>query len=321
MNLLTSTVVAGLLVGAAINSALAQESEFPTSPVTLVVPFSAGGMTDLSAGKLPDGLAQLWHESVIVENKPGAGSMTGTVEVVNTEPDGHRLLYSASALSIHRAIASSLPFDPLDDLLPINLTGQGATIVAVGPNVRARTIDDLIAESRGRPMFYATSGSGSFNHLAGEALNLSLGTEMQAVHYKGGADAVNDVVGGRADIYLGGMPAVQGFVAGGQLRILATMTRERAPTLPDVPTLSELGYDDAEVYSWTGVFAPAGTPASIVDRINADIGKVVTEPGYREFLAANEMSATPVDPEAFKAFVERDMELSQTIARKRAISE
>ena len=321
MKLMQNVGLAAALLGASAGLAHAEADQFPTGPVALIVPFSPGGVVDLGARVLAEELGKLWGEPVVVENKPGGGSIIGTMDVVRAEADGQTLLFTSSSLPVNRAIKPSLPFDPLEDLVPVSLIGRGATIVSVGPRVEATSIEELAAEASERPIFFGTSGHGSSSHLSGEALNLALGTEMEPVHYKSGGEAVLDIVASRADLNVGNLPAVQSFLADGRIRVLAVLGDERLAALPDVPTMAELGYDNAEVYSWTAVFAPAGTQEAVVERINADIGTVLEGEKFQDFMTTSQMFAAPDETADFAAFVAREMDFWATIAREREITE
>lgn len=312
-------IAAALMLSPSMSSA-GEADAYPSSAVTIVVPFSAGGSVDLGARNLAEGLSELWGKPVVVENKPGGGTMIGTLDVAQAPADGLRLLYISSSFTAGPAIKSDLPYDPMKDFIPVAQTGDGLGIISVGPRVKATNIKELIAETRERNVFYTTSGNGSFGHLSSEAVNGILGTEMKPVHYKSGSESIVDVAGGRADLYIGSVPSVKPFLPNGEVRILATMSRERAPSLPDVPTLIELGYDNAYISSWWGVFAPAGTPEDVVAKINKGINTVLENPRYREFLSSNEAAFVAMTPSEFREFVQADLEKWREVAKKRGIA-
>jgi tripartite-type tricarboxylate transporter receptor subunit TctC len=298
-----------------------QAQDFPSSAVTIVVPFSSGGAVDLGARNLAEGLSKVWGKPVVVENKPGAGSLLGTAEVAKAKPNGLTLLYVSSAFTANAALKATLPYDPFEDFVPISSTGDGLSVVAVGSKVKSDSLAGLIEESKKRTVFFATSGNGSFGHLASEALNVIAGAEMKPVHYKSGAESILDVAGGRTDVYVGVLPAVLPFIQDGRIRILATFGKKRAASLPNVPTMTELGYKDAEISSWWGLFAPKGTPEATIAKINADVANVLQKDQYKQFLDKIEAPFFPSTPAEFRDFVVNDVEKWKRVVKARGISE
>lgn len=298
-----------------------QAQDYPDRPVTLVVPFAPGGAVDLGARNLADGLSKLWDQSVVIENLQGAGSQIGTAKVAIAEPDGYTLLFDSGSFTSLPALRPNVPYDPIGDFTPIASTGEALVVIAAGPKVKAADFQGLVEEASQRKVFYATSGNGSSGHLLSEAINRYTGMTMEPVHYKSGGESLVDVAAGRTDLYVGVLPAVLPFLNDGTVRILATGARERVPAYPDVPTLAELGYDDAYLSVWWGVFGPAGTPEAVVDKVNADVRAVLTDPVHSEFLTKVEARYRPNSPQEFSAFIGEDLAFWKETVAARGIAE
>lgn len=311
--------LAGLALIASVVSAAAQD--YPNRAVKIIAPFSAGGAVDLGARNLADGLSKLWNQSVVVENMPGAGSQLGTGAVAESAPDGYTLLYVSGAFATLPALRANLPYDPKADFIPITATGEGLFVIAAGPKVQSATFKDFVEESKTRKGFYATSGAGGSGHMISEALNLVTGMELEPVHFKGGGEATLDVAAGRVDVYIGVLPALLPLMQDGKVRILATFGSERVASLPDVPTLKELGYQNAELSVWWGLFAPAGTPEAIVNKLNQDVATVLTKPEHAAFLKQSESAFVPRTPAEFAAFVDRETVFWKEVVAARGIAE
>jgi tripartite-type tricarboxylate transporter receptor subunit TctC len=214
-----------------------------------------------------------------------------------------------------------LPYEPLADFQPVASAGEGLVVIVAGPRVKAKNFQAFVDETKQRKVFFATSGPGSLGHLLGEAMNLSVGIETTAVHYKSGSESLVDIAGGRADVYVGVLPAVLPLLESGKVRLLATMNRERVDAYPDVPTLSELGYANAEIAAWWGVFVPDGTPDDVVNKLNADVQAVLSMPEYNKFLESNEAALFPQTPANFKEFIIKDIEFWKKVAKERGIEQ
>lgn len=320
----TSITRAAAAAAALALSAVAAPSaaqDYPNKSVRMIAPFSAGGAVDLGARNLADGLSRLWNQPVIVENMPGGGSQIGTAAVAQAAPDGYTLLYVSGAFSTLPALKADLPYDPATDFIPITSTGEGLFVVAVGPKVQSETFQEFVEETGSRPAFYSTSGAGGSGHLISEALNLVTGTEMEPVHFKGGGEAVLDVAAGRVDVYIGVLPALRPLMEDGTVRILATFGNERVESLPDVPTLTELGYENAQLSVWWGLFAPAGTPEAIVNQLNQDVATVLNSPEHAAFLQQSESGFVHRTPAEFTGFVTREAAFWRDVVEKRGIAE
>jgi tripartite-type tricarboxylate transporter receptor subunit TctC len=313
------TFIRTLLVAAAITAPLVATTE-QNQPIVLVIPFSAGGSNDSIGRYLADRLSRLWNQTVVVENRPGAGSAIGSAHVARSAPDGHTLLFVSSSLTTMAATVTNLPFDPMDDLRPIGLAAVGQTVIVTGSRIHMPTLASLIEQSRSRTIFYGTAGVGTTSHLAAELLNDAAGIKMTAVHYRGASNAMIDMAGGRLDVYVGAVASLMSSVASGMATPVAVVGRMRDPAIPDVPTAAEAGFPGMEADVWWGVFAPAGTPAAEVSRINEGINAVMETPESRALLAKNGAVPRQLSVEAFELLVAADLQKWSSLAKARGIS-
>lgn len=259
--------------------------DYPRDTVTVVIPFTPGGSNDTIGRYLADNLAKRWNGTVVVENKPGAGSAIGSAYVAQSEPDGHTLLFVSGTFTTNAATQPNLPFDPVEDLQPIGMGALGQFVVVSGNHLQANNLSDLIETAKSKKVFYGTTGVGSSTHFAGALLADVAGIQMEPVHYPGGTDALLDIAGGRLDLYVGSVPQVLSSVQAGTAKPLAVTSDSRSATLPDVPTVVEEGLEEAVFDIWWGVFTAAGTPPDVVEEINAAINEVMTTPEAEAFLA------------------------------------
>lgn len=274
---------AGLLVSA--NGVLAQS--FPTKPVRIVVPLAPGGSTDVLARMVAAKLSELWGQSVLVDNRAGAGTMIGAELVARSVPDGYTLLMVTSAFAVNFSLQEKVPYR-FSDFVALSNVGQTPNVLAVHPSVPAKSVKELIALLRARPgeMTYSSGGVGGSTHLAGELFKLLAKVDMVHVPYKGGGPAVTDLVSGQVTMTFGNLTTVLPFAKTGRLRALAVTSPRRSPLLPDMPTMAESGVPGFEAATWNGLIAPAATPKDIAAKLNADIVKVLSMLDTREKLAA-----------------------------------
>src|SRR5690606_22372125 len=242
--------------------------DYPKGTVTIVVPYSPGSAVDPVGRFIANELQELWGSTVVVDNRPGAGSTIGTAYVASAPADGSVLLVTSSALATAPAIYKELPYDQ-DALVPVAMASQASFVLTGGAAVEANTMAELIEEAKTRKLFLATAGLGSSTHFAGELITAAAGIEAEPVHYKGGTESLVDLMAGRADIYVGTTVGIGGNIAAGQVKGFAVFGERRANSIPDVPTTAELGIEGANVGFWMGVFAPQGLPEEIVQKINA----------------------------------------------------
>ncbi|WP_426238972.1 Bug family tripartite tricarboxylate transporter substrate binding protein [Pararhizobium sp. DWP1-1-3] len=276
----------------------AQAQEFPDRPVTLVVPFAAGGSTDVVARIIGQKMADDLGQQVVVENVAGAGGNLGADRVARAEPDGYTILMGTVAThALNPLILKTKPYDPEKDFAPVSLLVLVPNVLVVNPELPAKTVAELVALIKAAPeqYSYASSGNGTPLHLSGELFKKMAGVSMQHVPYKGSGPALNDVIGNQVPIMFDNLPSSSGHIKSGTLRALAVTTKERAPSFPDVPTIAETipGY---ETYTWNALFAPAGTPKEAIDRLNAAAKKALADPTVAEKMkdfSATIIASTP----------------------------
>jgi tripartite-type tricarboxylate transporter receptor subunit TctC len=303
---MTAKFVKTLAAAAAALAVMAAQA-FPEKPVRIIVPFPAGGATDVVARTFGQRLSVLWKQPVIVENKPGAGGNIGADAVAHADPDGHTLLMASPAeVAINQFLYKAMSYDPEKDLAPVTKAASGPLVLVVHPSVPAKTLPELIAwlKSRKDGTPYASSGIGGPQHLAGETFRMMTGTNLIHVPYKGGAPAINDLVGGQVLMFFSGLPPALPHIKAGKLRAIAVTTTEPSALIPGVPTVDSVvhGFD---FENWQGIFAPKGTPEAVVAQISRDVA-TVSDAALAEVLARQGAAPAPMTPAAFAAFVEKE---------------
>ncbi len=288
--------------------ALAQS--YPSKPLHLIVPFAAGGTGDvlgrLLASKMSEGLGQ----PVVVEFKPGAGTTLGTDFVAKAAPDGYTILFSASTtMSINATLYSKLPYDTLKDLAPVSLLAAIPNMLVANHALPANTVQELIALAKANPgkLNYASPGSGTTPHLAGELFNAAAGIKMVHVPYKGAGPAIIDVLGGHVPMLFDNIPSVQPQVNSGKMKAIAVTSAKRSPAMPNVPTFAEAGLTGFEANSWWAILAPAGTPKDIIARLNAEVVKALNDAGLRERFLGLGADPAPSTPEECGAHMKAEV--------------
>ena len=287
---------------------LGHAQTWPTRPIKLVVPFAAGGTTSILGRAMADKLAPLLGQPVVVDNRPGAGGNVGMDAVAKSEPDGYTLLMGPIGLAINPALYSKMSFDPLRDLAPIGLYAGVPNLLVVHPSVPAQSLKELIALFKANPgkYNYASNGNGTSSHLAAEMLKSSAGVDIVHIPYKGGAPAMADLLAGQVTMLFDQMPAVLPQVKGGKVRALGVSSAQRSAAAPEVPSLAEAGLPGFDMTVWFGLLAPARTPPAVLQRVNAEMGKVLQDPEFRTFLAGLGVSPLGGSPEAFASFMQAE---------------
>ena len=299
-NWLQSLLGASLLALAAFAFAQAPVA-YPTKPIRLVVPFPAGGATDILAREVAKHLTEAWGQSVVVDNRPGAAGNIGSELVAKSAPDGYTLeMGTVGTHAINASLYSKMPYDHVKDFVPVILVAGVPNVLVVNPSVPVNSVQELIAYGKANPgkLNFASSGAGTSIHLSGELFKVMTGVQMTHVPYKGSAPALQDLIGGQVQLMFDNLPPSLPQIKAGKLRALAVTSATRAPALPDVPTVAETGLPGFEASSWFGVLAPAGTPPAIVTKLNAEIAKWLTSAEAKEKLAtvgANIAAGTPDD--------------------------
>lgn len=280
--LMTATVVA---MGLALPAFAA---DFPNGPVTIVVPYSPSGNTDVFTRHLAPYLSEKWGQPVIVDNKPGGGSMIGTAAVAQAEANGQTLLMTSSAFVTAPAINTDLPFDSRTDLTPITNVGHVSFVLITNADAPYNTLEEFIASTKESPKFAATAGLGTTTHFAMEKFLADSGADVDVVHFKGGGPAVVSILSNETDIYGSSISSAGKNIEAGKVKPLAVLGNDRIAALPDTPSAKELGYDDLEIKQWLGVFAPAGVDAEIIEQINGDIREALATQSFID-------TVTPLD--------------------------
>jgi len=268
--------------------ALAQQQGFPSKPLRLVVPFPPGGSTDLLARRIGEKLAAAFGQPVVVDNRPGAGGATGSVEVARAAADGHTLLFGVTGThAISPAINPKLGYDPRADFAPVSIVVSAPLVLVVRADSPQRSMAELVAWGRKNPerLTHGSPGNGTTMHLSGEMWGLATQVKVTHVPYKGSAPALQDLLGGQIESMFGDLLVVLPQINAGKLRALAVSSRQRHPLLPAVPTMAEEGLADFEALSWQGLFVPAGTPPAVLERLNAEVVKAVRAPDLKDFFA------------------------------------
>ena len=263
--------------------------EWPAKPIRLIVPFPAGGGTDIIGRVVGNKLSELLKQPVIIENKPGAGGNLGVDAAAKSAPDGYTLvLGQTSNLAINPSLYKSLPYDPVKDLIPVTLLADAPLVLVVAQDSPFRTLADVLAAAKAKPdsLTFASPGSGTVAHLSGEILQAAAGVKFSHIPYKGSSQALQDLIGGRIDIFMSSVPTALSQIKGGKLRAIAVSAPARSPALPDIPTMTEAGVKGVEATTWFGILVPAKTEATIVERLNKDLNTALQAPEVREKIAA-----------------------------------
>ena len=303
-------LVIGLAMAVLGSASVRAQDTYPSKTITMIVPFVAGGSTDLIGRLVAEGLRTVLGQPVVVENRGGAGGSVGTVAIAKAAPDGYTIgMGTASTLAINPATYKSLPFDVLRDLVPIGSIAAVPNIMSVHPGVKAATMAEFIALAKSQPgkLSYASPGYGSVGHLLGEQFKLATGTDIQHVPYRGMGPALNDAIGGQVQVIYDNLPTSLELVKSDKLRGLGLSGQKRVAALPDVPTFGELGLGDLNWMAFFGLIAPKDTPAPIVRRLNEALVRVLAMPEMREKLGGQQAIVVGNSPEAFKAEIGREL--------------
>lgn len=283
-------------------------TDYPLRQVTLVVPQAPGGASDALARIMAEKLSTRWRQTVVVENRAGAGGNIGLAQVAKAPGDGYTLLMSYEGTqAINASVYRNLPFDPIADFVPVATIATVPFLCVVNNDVKAQNIGEFIALAKANPgMTFGSAGNGSVNHLLGEMLNLAAGTTLAHVPYKGAAPAMADLIGRRIDAVFTSFPSINPQIEAGKVRAIANTSQTRSPQLPNLPTIAESGYPGFDVNPWFGIFAPRGTPNVVVEKINADIANILRDPLTVKAIA--QQGATPLitAPSAFGKMLDSD---------------
>jgi tripartite-type tricarboxylate transporter receptor subunit TctC len=278
---------------------------YPNRPVHVVVPFTAGSATDILARTFGQKLSEIWSQSVIVENRPGAGGTIGAALVAKAPPDGYTLLVHSAAQAYNPSIYPSLPYDTAKDFVAIAPLAGQPNVLVVAPAAGIQTVAELIAQAKQKPgqLNFASAGTGSGTHINGEKFKLAAGIDVVHIPYKGTPEALTDTMAGRVTYFFAPISAALPLVRDGKLRALAVSTAKRSSVLPNVPTIAESGLPGFDYSLWVGMFAPGGTPAAVVERIARDLQATAQAAEVKERLAALGAEPMPMTPSEFEQFV------------------
>ena len=301
----------GLLIAATtVLSISAAAQSWPTRPVRIVVPFGPGGPADIYARVLGHELAEILKQPFVVENKAGASGMIGADVVAKAAPDGYTLLMMSNTLTTNETLQPNKPYALMRDLVPVVPVNSSDLVMVVSSSLPTKTLQEFIAYAKANPgkLSYASAGAGTPYHLAGELFKTMTGTDLLHVPFKNSGEARNAVIGGHVQMMFDAVTAMKGIIEAGQVRALATTGMTRSTVLPNVPTANEAGIPGYETTIWLGIMAPKGTPKEIVDRLNAEITKIVAKPSIKEAWAKQGAVPMTMTPDAFGAFLKVDID-------------
>lgn len=301
------TLAVLLLAMAAAAPALSQG--YPSRSVRIVVPFAAGGPADNYARFIGQRLGEALGQPFVVDNKPGAGSIIGTDVVAKSAPDGYTLLMMSNTHTVNETLIPSKPFQLMRDFVPVAPVNFSDLVLVTHPSVPVKNLQELIALAKASPgkLNYASSGPGTPYHMAGELFKSLAGIYMVHIPYRGSSGARTDILGGQVDLMFDAVTTMADHARAGKVRAIATSGKERSSVLPDVPTLNEAGVPGYEATIWLGLMAPAGTPKAVVDRLNAEISKIVSQPEVRQLWARQGATPLRMDPQAFDKYMRADI--------------
>jgi tripartite-type tricarboxylate transporter receptor subunit TctC len=294
----------------------ASAQTYPSRQITLVVPFAAGGSNDTIARVIGERLAKVWGQPIVVENQSGASGTLGASRVAKAAPDGYTLLVISSTFTINPAIQPQMPFDSIEGFAPVALIGKSPLVLATAPKHGFKTAADFLAAARANPgkLNYGSAGTGSINQIGAELLKMTARIELSHVPYRGVPLALNDLIGGHIDLLVGSMPAMMEQVRGGRVTGLAVTGRERAPAVPDLPTLDATIAPGYELEQWWAILAPARTPPEIVGKLNGEINNLLATQEVRAILAREGAEPTPAPAQALGQLIRDEIPRWQKLA-------
>lgn len=305
------------LLAATVLAATAAAQGFPSRPIRLVVPFTAGSGTDIIARTVGEVMGRNLGQPVIVENKPGAGGTIGAAQVAKSEPDGHTILIHSSGHALNPAIYTNLPYDTVKDLTGVTPLAALPNVLVVAPGKGWKSVGDMVAAARSKPgqMNFASAGMGSATHMNAEKFKLRAGFDAQHVPFKGTPEAISDVIGGRNDFFFAPLSSALPLIKDGRLQALAVSTAQRSPALPEVPTTVEAGVPGSDYTFWVGMIVPSATPAPVVKRLHEEALKALATPEVKERLVKLGAEAFTMEPAAFNAYIRTEMDSAAQIAK------
>jgi tripartite-type tricarboxylate transporter receptor subunit TctC len=300
----------------------ARAESYPSRQITLIIPFTPGGSNDLVGRAIGKKLSEAWGQPVVVENRGGGGTLIGVGAVAKAAPDGYTLLLVSPTFTVNPAVRKTMPYDSVKDFTPIAFIGRAPLLVTTSLRLPVQSAGELFALAKSKPgqITYASAGIGSINQISTELIAFTAGVKLSHVPYKGGAPALNDLVGGHVDMFVSSIPQALQLIRGGQIRTLAVTSSKRTPLLPDVPTLAEAGTPGADAETWWGIAGPAGMPADIVKALNAEINKMLASPELATFFANEGAEAEAMTPQQFGDMMRRETARWTRVAHEANIS-
>jgi len=308
MNVAVRVTVTGMLAVAS-SLAYAQSAVYPNKPVRWVVPFPPGGSADIMGRMIGQDLAKTLGQQVVIENRAGASAIVGSEYVAKSPADGYTLLQAnVSQMTIHPSLYPRLPYDPLKDFAPVTVLGIVTSVMVTTPSLPVASVRDLVALAKKRPgqLNFTSSGAGSSTHLTGELLKQRAGIAMTHINYKGSGPALTDVMAGFVEIMFENLPSALPFINANKLKVLAVTGKDHSPVLKSVPTLAESGFPGFDMVSWQALVAPAGTPRAVVDRLNAEVAKVLKTPEMKEKMTGLGTDVVANSPEQFAQYLREE---------------
>ena len=290
--------------------ALGQNESWPSKPIRTIVPFPAGGGTDIVARDVTQKMTATTKWTFVIDNKPGSGGNLGIDTAAKAPADGYNLVIGqTSNLAINPSLYSKLPYDPVKDLTPIGLIGNAPLVLVVATQSPFKTLAEVISAAKAQPGFinYATSGNGTVAHLATELLQREAGVKLTHIPYKGASQGINDVIGGQVQLYMSSVPTLLGHIKNGKLRALAVTAAKRTDDLPQTPTVAESGYKGFEAVTWFGLLGPTKLPAAVVSTVNAELNKALNSPDLRKKLEDQGLNVTPGTADDFGKLIKADI--------------
>ncbi|MFA1604372.1 Bug family tripartite tricarboxylate transporter substrate binding protein [Alcaligenes faecalis] len=296
---------------------LAAAQDYPTKPITIIVPFPAGGTLDNLTRSLAQKMSDDFKQPVIIDNKPGAGTVIGTEIVARAAPDGYTLGMVANSFAINPSLYDNLRYDTVKDFTPVSWVAYTPHLLVANPNVPVKSLADVIATAKTKPgeLSFASFGAGTSPHIAIERLKSEAKIDVLHIPYKGQAPALNDLLGGHVDMMFANTPDVLPHVKSGKLRAIALANDARLESIPDVPTFKEAGVDNMNSNSWYGVIVPSGTPAPIVEKLSAEFVRIVNLPEIRERLLAQGLEPAGTTSAEFAEYLKSEMEMAATVVK------
>jgi len=306
----TRRAALGLALAAAFSSGTVLAQAWPAKPIKLIVPFPAGGGTDIIGREVAQKVAATTGWTIVIDNKPGSGGNLGVDAAAKSPADGYTLvLGQTSNLAINPTLYSKLPYDPVKDLAPVSLVASAPLVIVVAADSPLKTLADVVAAARAKPLSlnYATSGNGTVAHLATELFQRTAGVQLTHVPYKGAAQGATDLIGGQVQLYVSSVPTLIGHIKNGKMRAIAVTSAKRADDLPQVPTIAESGYKGFDAVTWFGIAGPAKLPADVVARLNTEINKALKAPDLLKKLSDQGADVEGSTPEAFGKLIRDDI--------------